>query len=81
MARIIPPPGCLPRRAVVESPAERGTRLREARRHAEELRTDGYERPTRECDMVMKGGITSGVVYPLAVCELARAYKIGRAHV
>ena len=24
------------------------------------------------CDVVMKGGITSGVVYPPAVCELAR---------
>ena len=28
-----------------------------------------------EADMVMKGGITSGVVYPLAVCRLARQYK------
>jgi predicted acylesterase/phospholipase RssA len=26
------------------------------------------------CDLVMKGGITSGVVYPLAVVELARRY-------
>jgi predicted acylesterase/phospholipase RssA len=36
--------------------------------------------PTRdslrqECDLVMKGGIASGVVYPLAVCELARSYR------
>jgi predicted acylesterase/phospholipase RssA len=31
------------------------------------------ERPF--CDAVMKGGITSGVVYPLAVCELARDYR------
>src|SRR5215831_14091506 len=29
----------------------------------------------RFCDLVMKGGITSGVVYPKAVCELARAYR------
>lgn len=29
----------------------------------------------RECDLVMKGGITSGVVYPLAVCELARTHR------
>ena len=29
----------------------------------------------RECDIVMKGGITSGVVYPLAVCELAKDYR------
>src|SRR3954467_5325900 len=28
-----------------------------------------------EADMVMKGGITSGVVYPLAVCELAKRYR------
>lgn len=34
-----------------------------------------YGSPGRECDIVMKGGITSGVVYPLAVCELARDYR------
>jgi hypothetical protein len=28
-----------------------------------------------EADMVMKGGITSGVVYPLAVCQLAQSYR------
>lgn len=28
--------------------------------------------PYEECDLVMKGGITSGVVYPRAVIELAR---------
>ena len=27
------------------------------------------------CDLVMKGGITSGVVYPLAICELARSFS------
>lgn len=27
------------------------------------------------CDIVMKGGITSGVVYPLAITELAQKYK------
>jgi predicted acylesterase/phospholipase RssA len=27
------------------------------------------------CDIVMKGGITSGVVYPSAVCELAETYR------
>jgi predicted acylesterase/phospholipase RssA len=27
------------------------------------------------CDLIMKGGITSGVVYPLAVAELARTYR------
>jgi predicted acylesterase/phospholipase RssA len=34
-----------------------------------------YSGPTRKCDIVMKGGITSGVVYPHAVCELARTYR------
>jgi predicted acylesterase/phospholipase RssA len=29
----------------------------------------------QECDLVMKGGIASGVVYPLAVCELAHSYR------
>ncbi len=28
----------------------------------------------RYCDLVMKGGITSGIVYPKAVCELAKVY-------
>ena len=32
-------------------------------------------RPNLECDIVMKGGITSGVVYPLAVVELAKTYR------
>ena len=30
---------------------------------------------TRYCDVVMKGGIASGVTYPLAMCELAKAYR------
>ena len=31
-------------------------------------------KPDLECDIVMKGGITSGVIYPQAVCELAQTY-------
>jgi predicted acylesterase/phospholipase RssA len=34
-----------------------------------------YSRAIRTCDVVMKGGITSGVVYPHAICELARTYR------
>ena len=34
-----------------------------------------YAHPTRACDVVMKGGITSGVVYPHALCELAVTYR------
>jgi predicted acylesterase/phospholipase RssA len=31
--------------------------------------------PLNRCDLVMKGGITSGVVYPMAVVELAQRYR------
>jgi len=30
----------------------------------------------RECDVVMKGGITSGVVYPLTIVELSKAFRL-----
>lgn len=29
----------------------------------------------KECDLVMKGGITSGVIYPRAICKLAETYR------
>jgi predicted acylesterase/phospholipase RssA len=32
-------------------------------------------KPEQTCDIVMKGGITSGVVYPLALVELAKKYR------
>jgi len=32
--------------------------------------------PTKECDLVMKGGITSGVVYPRLLLEVAREYRL-----
>jgi hypothetical protein len=32
--------------------------------------------PVAECDVVMKGGITSGVVYPLALCEIGSRYRL-----
>ena len=35
-----------------------------------------YAHPVLECDIVMKGGITSGVIYPQAVAELARVYRL-----
>src|SRR5215213_7269450 len=34
------------------------------------------EDPPLECDVVMKGGITSGVIYPRAVCRLATTYRL-----
>lgn len=30
---------------------------------------------TRECDLVMRGGITSGVIYPRAITEFAKTYR------
>ncbi|SFP00157.1 Patatin-like phospholipase [Amycolatopsis arida] len=46
---------------------------------ADALARDGDERRHREyadhsCDLTMRGGTTSGVIYPLAVCSLARHY-------
>lgn len=32
--------------------------------------------PPLECDLIMKGGVSSGVIYPRAVCELARTYRL-----
>ena len=36
---------------------------------------DAFAAPDRECDIIMKGGVTSGVVYPYAVLEIAREYR------
>jgi hypothetical protein len=36
---------------------------------------DKYSNAKRCSDIVMKGGITSGVVYPLTACELAQVYR------
>lgn len=35
-----------------------------------------YASPSLSCDIVMKGGITSGVIYPRAVSELAKTYTL-----
>jgi predicted acylesterase/phospholipase RssA len=37
--------------------------------------SDDYTGASLECDIVMKGGITSGVVYPGAVLALAKRYR------
>ena len=42
---------------------------------SDDPRTYDYLHPTRSCDVVLKGGITSGVVYPHGLCELARTYR------
>jgi predicted acylesterase/phospholipase RssA len=48
----------------------------DAERHAEagDLKDFLGEKPY--CDLVMKGGITSGVVYPRAIVELARQFRL-----
>jgi predicted acylesterase/phospholipase RssA len=43
-----------------------------------DLASADYSAPSRTCDIVMKGGITSGVVYPHAICELAKTYRFAR---
>ena len=50
----------------------RSTRAEEAERTTGDPRTYGYSQPRLSCDVVLKGGITSGVVQTRAVCELAR---------
>ncbi len=40
--------------------------------------TSPYANPSLTCDIVMKGGITSGVIYPRAVAELARTYRLSQ---
>lgn len=44
-------------------------------RGAEFLDRAIYQSPELECDLVLKGGITSGVVYPPAILSLARSYR------
>ncbi|MFL6292859.1 MAG: SuhR protein [Thermoanaerobaculia bacterium] len=40
------------------------------------MQPSAFSDPKLECDIIMKGGITSGVVYPLAVVELAKTYRL-----
>src|SRR5262245_1045011 len=35
----------------------------------------GTEGTKPQCDLVMRGGVTSGVVYPPAICALAERYE------
>ena len=36
---------------------------------------DDYSSAKRDCEIVMKGGLTSGAVYPKALSEIAKTYK------
>src|SRR3954462_10402584 len=37
-----------------------------------------FANPAAACDVIMKGGTTSGVVYPLALTELARQFRFSQ---
>ena len=37
-----------------------------------------YSDPKKDCDLVMKGGLTSGIVYPATVLKLAKNTIIQR---
>lgn len=47
-----------------------------AERQIRELSVAAYTRATLDCDLIMKGGITSGVVYPLTICRVATKYRL-----
>ena len=34
-----------------------------------------FATPAKDCDIIMKGGVTSGLVYPYAILEMARIYR------
>jgi predicted acylesterase/phospholipase RssA len=38
--------------------------------------TEGTSVPEAECDLVMRGGVTSGAVYPSALMEIAKRHKL-----
>jgi predicted acylesterase/phospholipase RssA len=57
------------------SPPEAVARARDRARELREATYATTDEVMLECDLVMKGGITSGVVYPLAACELARTRR------
>ena len=40
-----------------------------------EFSAANFANPRETCDLVMKGGVTSGVVYPYAILELAQHYR------
>lgn len=50
--------------------------LDRADREIADLSSRAYPDRDEECDVIMKGGITSGVVYPLTICKLATKYRL-----
>jgi len=64
-----------PRKRQVDQTPE-DPEIRYAREQIHELSQATYGGAQLECDMVMKGGITSGVVYPLTICRVATCYRL-----
>ncbi len=57
------------------SPRQTDERQR-AEQEISRLSAAEYADPPEQCDIIMKGGITSGVVYPLTICKLAGRYRL-----
>jgi hypothetical protein len=45
---------------------------------ANEYKDGDFANPTKVCDVIMKGGISSGVVYPLALTQLAMKFRFSQ---
>src|SRR5438270_1478912 len=41
-----------------------------------DLSAADFENPSQNCDFVMRGGITSGVVYPSAILRIAQHFRL-----
>jgi predicted acylesterase/phospholipase RssA len=54
----------------------RGNARSESRFKQWSLAMGNYQDADRCCDLVMKGGVTSGVLYPSAICQIAEKYHL-----
>lgn len=41
----------------------------------QDFNPEDFRQPTAKCDLIMEGGVTSGVVYPRALLQLAKRYE------
>lgn len=40
------------------------------------VKSKKLSQPAKQCDLIMKGGLTSGIVYPSAIYEIARDHRL-----
>ena len=52
--------------------------LKSSREQPSVMSDDPYISAAKKCDIVMKGGVTSGIVYPHPVTRLAKEYRFSR---